>query len=794
VKFCDCFSPSQCVDSCSCCCGSWQNSYCGTDGGPDGCGIGNIVQTRACSNCGAASCGSQQCLTSSCSAWANGACGTGYNGCEFGQLAQTRSCTKLAIGSACQPEAQCVADSSCDSCAGKADGTDCGKCCKCVGQRETYDSTQNADCSDLMKCTLDACSAKFTCADPHTLLADDPACGTVDCDQLDNNCRNYNDLTTGRCEGADNCKDANTVDDCTSYTNAAAGTVYGLCSVCDGNGGHAAATDDANCGTIDCDLLDAKCTAATDSCGCRDYSDLTTGRCEGEGDCKDANTADCTSPTIKADGTVCTEYSGLSGTCQSGSCVATGGVLPKCGIASGEACYGYDLADCCTNGVCGYLIQYPGIYSGTCYYDELGKGLGYSGCNQAWPYSEHCVCFNLDTCGAGETACMDTYGCIPEATTRCEHYTQQFKCGSNICSGDSFADYCCPWNKEDDGIVGNCYATQVGCEYDTPSPENKNVLGSVDDNRCKDCEDNDCNIHVDCADSACASSAACACDYGTCANDEKPEWYMSGSSCTYRCVHNDLCLPQDNPCAPDASSCAALAPTCPGTSLSLGGSVCCYNYATFDAGGYCCYAGRDADKEPCPAGGTSCSYDALGNPVLVTNNGNNICDPSHGWKCDGTSQAVDCCGDTDCAGLTCAAEGYGARIKTCKLDDPDKYTCRCGDCVENTDCVNQCCEAKINEDIDADGKKDCVDLGRTNSNLKYLCASASPTGWHECNPANIGKVFKDDDKSYICLADNSDYKWMETISLKLIMASLAFVFVAATILKGKLFKLSRRKR
>jgi hypothetical protein len=141
------------------------------------------------------------------------------------------------------------------------------------------------------------------------------------------------------------------------------------------------------------------------------------------------------------------------------------------------------------------------------------------------------------------------------------------------------------------------------------------------------------------------------------------------------------------------------------------------------------------------------------------------------------------------------AEGYGLRVKTCDLINPlTKYTCRCGDCVENTDCVDQCCEAKINEDIDADGKKDCVDLGRTNSNSKYLCASASPTGWHECNPANIGKVFKDDDKSYVCLADEGDYKWIETISFKPIMVSLAFVFVAATILKGKFFKLNRRKR
>ena len=323
------------------------------------------------------------------------------------------------------------------------------------------------------------------------------------------------------------------------------------------------------------------------------------------------------------------------------------------------------------------------------------------------------------------------------------------------------------------------------------------MFGTVVDARCKDCEDNDCNRDVDCADSACASSAACACDYGTCANDEKPEWYMSGASCTYRCVHNDLCLPQINPCAPDASACAALAPSCPDTSLSLGGSVCCYNYARFNAGSpvaYCCYTGRDPDKETCPAGGTSCSYDALGNPVLINNNGNNICDPSHGWKCDGTSQAVGCCGDTDCAGQ------YGSNhvkklcdcptVGSCTYAGSDQkgdYTCKApSTCRCYCDCASEyCCSDNTPSCTTTSpntGKSLCESVGTTELGT-YLCASASPTSWHECNASTVGQNYRNSHSSYICLKENGNYSWVEITNLKLVMITLAVLFFVPLVLK-----------
>jgi len=195
--------------------------------------------------------------------------------------------------------------------------------------------------------------------------ADDPACGTIDCDGLDTNCRNYNDLTSNRCEGLNDCKDANS-GDCTSYTNyssstscgtkdcdyldttcrnyndvtkycdgagscgdpscnsyidAPSGTDCGTCQACNGSGSCSSTpSDDSDCGIIDCDGLDTTCA---------NYNDLSSNRCEGFNDCKDANSGDCTNFTPAPAGTSC----GLCSTCNgSGACSSVPADDANCGI------------------------------------------------------------------------------------------------------------------------------------------------------------------------------------------------------------------------------------------------------------------------------------------------------------------------------------------------------------------------------------------------------------------------------------------------------------------------------
>jgi hypothetical protein len=67
------------------------------------------------------------------------------------------------------------------------------------------------------------CDALGACTEVAT---DDSACGTIDCDGLDVACRDYGDLTADRCEGLNDCKDANTLD-CTAFTDLPAGDPCG---------------------------------------------------------------------------------------------------------------------------------------------------------------------------------------------------------------------------------------------------------------------------------------------------------------------------------------------------------------------------------------------------------------------------------------------------------------------------------------------------------------------------------------------------------------------------------------
>jgi hypothetical protein len=237
---------------------------------------------------------------------------------------------------------------------------------------------------------------------------DDANCGTIDCDGRDTACRNYHDLTTDRCEGMGNCKDANSTD-CTSYSNASLGAEcraqscsggvvyradicdgYGdcidrgsyacpsngvcqgvcagstcgysstqVCTRCSSSGTASAASDDTDCGTIDCDGRDRLC---------RNYHDVTSGRCEGMGNCKDANSSDCTSYTNWSRGSQCRAQTCSNGvvqradTCDGyGNCVDQG----RYTCSGNYNCNGSVCRTSCTQGShcrSGYYC-----YAGKCY-------------------------------------------------------------------------------------------------------------------------------------------------------------------------------------------------------------------------------------------------------------------------------------------------------------------------------------------------------------------------------------------------------------------------------------------
>lgn len=194
-------------------------------------------------------------------------------------------------------------------------------------------------------------------------------CGALDCDG--GGTRYYNgwsseicyykdDVTAGDadCNSSGSCKSlatecgeegkgASTGVDCGQVCESevsCSGTTAGSC----GNPG-----DDANCGTIDCDGMNYYWTsgspsvAGTNYCKLRDYADITSNRCEGVNDCKDANSADCTS---YGDSTVAT----------CGACRYATGACSSCTNYSGNSC---GSSRYCQGGSCKY-----------CYWDYTGTG------------------------------------------------------------------------------------------------------------------------------------------------------------------------------------------------------------------------------------------------------------------------------------------------------------------------------------------------------------------------------------------------------------------------------------
>jgi len=154
-----------------------------------------------------------------------------------------------------------------------------GQCESANTEESCTDYTNAGEGTDCGLC--ESCNANGEC---NQIPTDDSTCGIIDCDGLDTTCRNYDDLTTGRCLTFGQCKSQNSAD-CNVYTNAGEGTDCGICKTCDGQGscGHLP-LDDSDCGIIDCDGLNT---------GCRDYSDLTSDRCGGFGTCESPNSGAC---------------------------------------------------------------------------------------------------------------------------------------------------------------------------------------------------------------------------------------------------------------------------------------------------------------------------------------------------------------------------------------------------------------------------------------------------------------------------------------------------------------------
>jgi hypothetical protein len=338
-------SPSSCTTSGGICTVALRSSSTGTatvTSSASGytAGTTTVSFTSSCTpNCAGKNCGSDGC---------GGSCGTCSSGywCDNGVC--TLSCTPatcFSLGKNCGYWYDgCSVNLYCGSCSFgyTCNNGVCGYCNAC-----------NSD-SDCGSTTYGSCgSFSDVCDESGTMSVTTPDCA-------DNN--------------GDNCNECSFPISYTSCSRSTAGVDCGLCSICSGGTCSGVPADDSNCGTIDCDGLDNVC---------RNYFDLdgtNAGRCEGLGNCKDANSEDCTS-YLDLDGTLCgtqdcdnldgcdvnnpnifNDYHDCNFLCSGGSCPTSctcGLESPDCSQAGnwdGDSiecncnCNGYDIEEDVNNG------------------------------------------------------------------------------------------------------------------------------------------------------------------------------------------------------------------------------------------------------------------------------------------------------------------------------------------------------------------------------------------------------------------------------------------------------------
>ncbi len=182
------------------------------------------------------------------------------------------------------------------------------------------------------------------------------------------------------------------------------GEKCGLCKTCSGGSCSGTPSDDSDCGRVDCSgwYVQTGDESATGTETCYNKQDFTSGRCEGFGDCRDDNTADCASQSndqpVYSCG-LCTYISASSCTgADLGSCSLYGTAIEcnsdyKCSdSAGGNNAYNHldyknpSKSFCDGKGQCDY-----GSSSPTCDYAEGSEGVSLT-----------------SVCVDGESACQDS--------------------------------------------------------------------------------------------------------------------------------------------------------------------------------------------------------------------------------------------------------------------------------------------------------------------------------------------------------------------------------------------------
>lgn len=317
--------PADLGDSCA----SPENSCGETNSGTIECDGGCSASTPSNPAGYGNSCGSGDCAGNiDC----DGDCDTDGDICGSDQGPSCRyssTCDAYYYKNSCS-SGSCIGSTSWTSAAAN-DSSCVGILCGGTGDCDIYDSCMDYD--DVSK----TCNLTSSCATICTDYDEVPAgtdpydeCGSLSCTSYYDGwsgdvCYYKANVADNSCEGNGTCYDA--ADLCPYQGPGDAAKTCGLCANagdgCTGTtapGDCTAASDDSDCGIIDCgdDYYFASGTASatgTNYCKLRDYTDITSNRCEGVGDCKEA--ADCSSPSDSTVATcgICKYATGACSTC-----------------------------------------------------------------------------------------------------------------------------------------------------------------------------------------------------------------------------------------------------------------------------------------------------------------------------------------------------------------------------------------------------------------------------------------------------------------------------------------------
>ncbi|MEK6608440.1 MAG: FG-GAP-like repeat-containing protein [Myxococcota bacterium] len=650
-----CQSAGTCKAPNSPSCTSFTNALaatdCGTCSACDGAGVclADLAQNLDCPSCqqctGLGACGFQSsgadvksdcpagtCLTGACDG--AGGCGFETSGSDCGTCA------------ACNGAGACLAD--------LAQSVDCAACQQCTGLGACGFQSSGADvksdcpagtcltgaCDGAGACapelagtscgTCSACNASGACS---VLPADDAACGTIDCDGLDTQCRDYHDLLAARCAAVGACNEPNSpacasfddltgaCDDasvCTTGDACAGGLCTGAPIVC----------DDANPCTVDACEPVAGCFVTPTTCN--DGDACTDDAC-------DSVTGCFATPTICNDGNVCTDDACDSATgclftpnaaaCDDGSICTTGEAC------SGGACVGTpvscDDGDACTDDACDSGV---GCFStptscddaNACTDDACDSAVGCLFTPNTAACADGSVCTTGEACFGGvcvgtPVSCDDANACTDDA---CDPLAGCFGTPTPCDDGDFCTDDACepasgcaytPTTCDDANActddacepASGCFVTPTTCDdgdvctNDACDPATGCLLGPTtcdDGDACTDdaCDSVDgcfvtptaCDDANACTADACDSLAGCFVTPITC--DDANACTNDACNPAFGCAYTPNALPCDD--ADDCTTgdqCAAGA--CEGTPVACDDGDPCSTEACVPATGICAF-------------------------------------------------------------------------------------------------------------------------------------------------------------------------------------------------------------